>query len=353
MTRTELDRAEFLLEMRRAAEAETTLRGVLAQEPESAAALRLLAQALLEQDRAGVALEAANRSLSLTPDSEHAHRLRALCLSGLIRHPEAVRAAKEALHLAPHSWQAHVVLSGVLLAWNSPGTPNSVRMERAGQAVEQAREGCRLGPHEADTHIALALALTRANRPREADSCYREALSLEPGNPIAMNNLAALHLNRGRLRSSSELLSAGLSADPNEGILRENLDTLVMRLVRRIYFLAAVSGISLAVLAQSGASRGARVTVVVILAVLIGVSSRSVFSAFGSGARRWMLSVWQRLDGWSRWSITLSASVTALAATLAVLPSDSASDLARAVDSPLAINLALSLISTVMGSREE
>ncbi|MEZ5097952.1 MAG: hypothetical protein R2731_18865 [Nocardioides sp.] len=67
-TAARLARAATLLDLRRHAEAEALLRGALAEDPESAEGLRLLARSLLGQRRAQEALSAARAAVALAPD---------------------------------------------------------------------------------------------------------------------------------------------------------------------------------------------------------------------------------------------------------------------------------------------
>lgn len=244
MTETSLVRAHALVDAGRWTDARQLVSSVLATEPDSPTALCLLAQCELQLDDPAAARRASAAALALAPEDEWAYRLHAISLTRLGWHVRAVTAATEAVRLAPHLAAAHKALGHALLA--SP--------DRARLAYQVARRAIELDPHDADGFVLLGLAASKHKRRDEERAAYRKALELDPQNSAALNNLAALDLDRGRLGKAARQVTAALRADPQEAVLRANLDQVALRLLGRLLNAMLLTGFLLliAIGAESG-----------------------------------------------------------------------------------------------------
>lgn len=307
----DLVRADYLLEMGRAKEAERIARAVLAEHPESTDALRTLVRALLQGDSPRNAISFARQAVAHEPDNEHGHRLLALALSDEERHLEAVRPAREAVRLAPQTWETHHVLGSVLRAGVPP-----VPRARLEAAVVAAKEAIRLAPHEASPHNLAGLCFSDLSDPTRAAAAYTEALRLDPANATAMNNLAVLRLDRGKLREGTRHLVSALGSAPQDTTLHENYDALVFRLITRLCLALVGLGIVLLAMAMSPSPYLVRACTASLFLVVYAVGARSVTRHLPEGPHRWMRGVLRRTDKNQR--VLLIAFVALIGAVLAI-----------------------------------
>ena len=219
-----LSRAWALVQARRWTEARELVANVLATDPDSARGLRILSLCELALDRPVPARQAAVAAIAAAPADSWAHQLHASALTALGRHDEAVAAAREAVRLAPQLGLAHRALSRAML--ESP--------HRALEAYPVAQQAVALDPEDASGFVLLGLAAEKHNRSDEERAAYRKALELDPGNAVALNNLAAMDLDGGQLGQAARGVTAALRLDPQEQTLRTNLDQLAVRLLGRL-----------------------------------------------------------------------------------------------------------------------
>src|SRR5579871_6246505 len=78
-------------------------------------------------------------------------------------------------------------------------------------------------PIETDERVEAAARLVAAKRHAEAESLLRAALAERPGDPDALNTLAAIALDRGDSKRAFEILAAACSAYPEHTRLMSNL----------------------------------------------------------------------------------------------------------------------------------
>jgi len=184
------------------------------------------------------ALRSAGHAVSLAPDLEWAHRLASLALSRLGRHGEAVAAAREAVRLDPGSWRGLTRLAQALV----PATPDR---REARMTAERARE---LAPLVPDTHVAVGYVEAAAGNRKVAIAAYRKALEIDPGNTVAHNELARMHLRSataGSLARAATGFATAVQTDPRASGSRYNLDIAVGTFLARaagLLLLAAVIG---------------------------------------------------------------------------------------------------------------
>jgi Flp pilus assembly protein TadD len=221
-----VERASALLELGRPADAERAAHDALASDPESSPALVVLARALTEQRRFDEAVLAAQDAVAADPDRGDAHVALAWALVGDDRAEDAVTAARTAVGLEPHAWASHHALGWALLRTTPPCH------EDARAAAVRALE---LEPGATPAHSVLGLALAGLGRRREGRRVLREGLRINPNDPYLHNNLAKIDLDRGlRIGRTARHLTAAAGAIPQEPVVRQNLDTLLVRFAVRL-----------------------------------------------------------------------------------------------------------------------
>jgi tetratricopeptide (TPR) repeat protein len=79
-----------------------------------------------------------------------------------------------------------------------------------------------LAPHRSNTHDALGRVALARRRNREAEGHFREALRLEPEDPVALNNLGLALLRQGRRRAAVAYFASASKANPHDDLARRN-----------------------------------------------------------------------------------------------------------------------------------
>ncbi|HEX9307144.1 MAG TPA: tetratricopeptide repeat protein [Anaeromyxobacter sp.] len=198
----------------RLAEADATLREVIALEPASAPAYVNVGMVAWARGDAGGAERALRQSIAILPTAEAWYDLGCLLSDGR-RETEAEAALEQALALNPGYVRAHLNLAtvairrgdvpralarldeairidpGYVLAYQNRALLG-LRVGRLEGAVEDARAAARLAPESADAHAILGDALRAAGRAPEASAAYERALALDPRNARAGGGRAAL-----------------------------------------------------------------------------------------------------------------------------------------------------------------
>jgi Flp pilus assembly protein TadD len=234
--RGELLRAEALIDLHRYDEAVAVLTRAISLDHDAPRSWCMLSQAQHGLGDPGEALRSAGHAVSLAPDLEWAHRLASLALSRLGRHGEAVAAAREAVRLDPGSWRGLTRLAQALV----PATPDR---REARVMAERARE---LAPLVPDTHVAVGYVEAAAGNRKGAIAAYRKALEIDPGNTVAHNELARMHLRSataGSLAKAATGFATAVQTDPRASGSRYNLDIAVGTFLARaagLLLLAAV-----------------------------------------------------------------------------------------------------------------
>ena len=167
-------------------EAAATLRLVLQEAPDRAAAHRELAYALLRLGRTDDSIAHAREAIRLEPASPDNHGTLAEIWRDLHRQNEAIAEYQEAVRLAPTSAEWHNNLGAALL--------DADRLE---DAVREFRDAVRWDPRSPQAHRNLGVALAQMGQPQEAAVHLREALRLQPDFPDAQANLDEI---TGRVR---------------------------------------------------------------------------------------------------------------------------------------------------------
>ncbi|PRH80266.1 hypothetical protein C6N75_05155 [Streptomyces solincola] len=218
-----LERAEALYDLGRPEQAAALAGQHLAEHPDDAAALALLARCLRRAGRPAEALGYADQALRADPELPSAWLLRAELLSNARHFGPAEDSARRGLALIPQHWAGYHVLSSVLLA--------SGQRARHPEAYAHALRAVELGPEEDTTHFQVGLAAYHLKDHATAQRAYEQALRLNPENSEAHNNLSLLHLRRRWLRPGAWTKAASgfvdsAALDTEDRAARYNLETM-------------------------------------------------------------------------------------------------------------------------------
>ncbi|MER5739129.1 MULTISPECIES: tetratricopeptide repeat protein [unclassified Streptomyces] len=250
-TPSALARAEALYEAGRYEQAGELAARHLAEDPEDADALTLLARC---RHRAGdhtTALAAVEQALRAEPELVMAHLMRTQILLALKRYGEAEAAAHRTVELAPRFWGSHYALGTALAETAEAGRGRD--LARTTAAYEAARTAVALGPEEDAAHFLVGLTAQRRGDHATARRAYETTLRLNPQSSEAHNNLSLLRLRRRWLRrgawtQAAEGFVASAALDLTDRKARFNLEAMAWgtaagaRWVALLGFLASALG---------------------------------------------------------------------------------------------------------------
>ncbi|MGW7430349.1 tetratricopeptide repeat protein [Streptomyces sp. NPDC054861] len=266
-----LARADALFDTGRYEQAAALAARHLADAPQDAAALVLLARCRHRLGREEEALDAVEQALLAEPDSLGGWLMRTHVLLAMKQYEEAERSARYCVELAPQYWGSHYALGSVL--------DRSVRRERKLEAYQAARTAVSLAPEESDAHFLVGLTAHRVGDHRLAQRAYETALRLDPESSEAHNNLSLIHLHRRWLRpgawtKAAEGFVESAALDLNDRQARYNLEAMAWGTVagaRWVAFLGFVASAVGSAAVDPGASAGeALVPLLVGMAVILG-----------------------------------------------------------------------------------
>ena len=280
----DLARAQQLLELNRAPEAEGLARQHLAEDPSSADALWILNRALNKQERWAEATRAGRAALAIDPEATHLRMTLTDSLLEAEQIDEARQIATGSVQINPHDWRCRYTLAQALLGGRLP----LVR-----DALDQANECVRLAPNSPDAHNLAGLCLDRLGLADEARVAYRKALELDPQHTTAMNNLATLDIGIFRLRRASRGLTSALAINPHEAVVQQNIRILVWRLAYRLFLAILGAALVIGILLASSDLWAPRAVVGAVLIGLCGWLAQSSRQHLPRGISR----SWRSLAG--------------------------------------------------------
>lgn len=288
MTQRDLADAERLLSLNRPREATDLARRCVAADPDSGPALLVLARALDDLEQHDEAVSAARRAVSLMPDSAHAHVVHSVTLIGAKDADGAVAAAQHAVGLAPWQWNTHYSLAHAMISGRRP---------RYRDAYDVAVHAVGLAPNEPDPHNLVGLCLDRLGNSEGARVAYQNALRLDPEHAIAMNNLATVDLDAGRLGRAAQGLRRTLGIDPQARLSQRNLDLVVVKGCHRLFLVLLGAAIVIGIEIAAAAPWWVRGATGVALLSGIGMAARRFATHLPRGFGAGLPSLWRRV-GW-------------------------------------------------------
>ena len=127
--------------------------------------------------------------------------------------------------------EAEVLLEQIHLELMASYWQDFQRWDRCLEALERARK---LGPvRSVDLLVMQSQALDQLNRPAESLAVLREALAMEPANPLVQNNIGYLLLEQGQnLEEAVALIERSAKATPDNGSVVDSLGWAQFKLGR-------------------------------------------------------------------------------------------------------------------------
>ncbi|GAA5128828.1 hypothetical protein GCM10023339_57210 [Alloalcanivorax gelatiniphagus] len=303
--------AEQLLDLRRNGEAEQRFRDVLVSDPESVPALLGLGRALNRQDRHEEAERVVRSALALAPEHSGGYQVLVDVLCDRRDGDAAVAAARTALRLAPHAFTSHYQYARALL---------SLRRPRIRDAYEAALRAVDLAPHSPDAHNLVGLCLDGLGNHGGAQQAFRNALAIDPLHTLAQNNLAASEMDRGRLGRAAGLLRSAVGNDPQEKRVRDNLDTVLLLLGRRVLWSLFGAAVVLGILLGAEAPWWSRALSGTAYVGFVAWLLHRVRSQLPRGVSRWGRGLWGRAKWQGKYLIGLLTVLTVGVLLLAFAP---------------------------------
>ncbi len=165
-------------------EVEELLRPLLETNTNDIGAMNILATALLKQGESNEAVDLLSKIVALNPDSPEAQmRL------GVGHMISGDAAAGEEHLLNANKMESSDRRGDILLILNY------IRQKQFDRALEKAKAFNEQFPEEASSHNVLGRVFLLTDKKQEAKAAFTKALQLEPGNPSASQNLAAMALS--------------------------------------------------------------------------------------------------------------------------------------------------------------
>lgn len=237
------DNAEQLLQVGRPEPAIDLLVRYLADAPDTARPLLLLALANERLRRYDEALRCTDRAVAVEPMLMDCWVRRAAALLELKRVDEGIESARRATELAPDNGMTHYVLARALML--KPGNDDEV--------LAVARTTVGLLPNMAEAHSLLGLVQAQAGDLDAAAEAWRAALAIDPDNVGARNNLAGIDLRKRRAKKAMRGLRAAAANDPQNPVFQENIGRAAFtRLIRHGLLLCLVVLVLVAVVVNVG-----------------------------------------------------------------------------------------------------
>jgi Flp pilus assembly protein TadD len=226
--------ARVYLDANRPKEAARVLVAALAESPDDAECLRMLAQSYLATSTGALggsaAMPAAQHAVELNPNDSHAWRLLSICFTRMGWHEQARDAARKARAVSPSEWVSHTVVAHADASAKliTPDTHASVA------------EAIRLAPNEPEVHFAAGHVAQAGNKTKAAAAHYAQTLSLNPDHVGARNNLALIQMHRGNAGRAAAGFASMLAQNPNSDLALRNLRATGFSALRIVYFILVV-----------------------------------------------------------------------------------------------------------------
>lgn len=225
--------ADAYIESKNYQRAREVLRQVLAEHPNDPGLLAHNARAEYLLGDHAQAASSAYAALSAAPHDELAMRIYTLALDGQGRGPEAIWMAWRTVTQHPNEALSHRLYARVLQ-----------KAHRCRDALIEVDEALRLSPADVDTLVLRGTVLHDLGHIAESSAAYERALSLDPGNAEAQNNLAVNRLRGKKFGHALRGFLGAAGSDPTLGnLVRRNIGAVLATILRRVTVLALVVGI--------------------------------------------------------------------------------------------------------------
>ena len=233
-----LDRAEILLQQSRFELAEKELREELTTDPENPLAHAWLSLCLVELRQYEEAVKESDLAIHIAPDSSYVHYVQARVffkrykeyrrtLNDVKQLQKAEAAIAEAIRLAPENPDCFVFLANLHLerAYRREQNLESITVSDffAGKdphkdcylkALEAVDRGLRIDPEHSDCLDTRTVILHKLGRKQQAIATVKAALTSDPENAMALNNLGWLLLDEDENLEALKNFRAALQIAP-------------------------------------------------------------------------------------------------------------------------------------------
>lgn len=212
MTAVTVERASLLIEQGRFQEAQKCLGDALADDPENAIALSLLAHCLVGTKRHKEAAIVAGNAIALEPEYPFAHSVMARALEGQGKMSQAMDSIKCAIRLDPYEEEFHAILATFHIA-----------QKQWDKALSAAQDGLAIDPESVTCANMRALALVQLGRVDDASHTLDTAMRRDPENAMSHANKGWAELNRGNYKKSFDYFREALRLEPDMEFAREGV----------------------------------------------------------------------------------------------------------------------------------
>ncbi len=207
------------LDQDRPDEAERGARLLLARQPDSGIAWKILGVAQLRQG--GDALQALQKAAALMPADAESHRNLGAYLHDRGMWDAAVASLQRAIGLQPDDVEALVDCANALKA-----------LGRVEEALPLYQRALGLEPRHAEAHNNLGNAYLQLGRYEDAARCYRAAAALRPQDLQVLANLGGVLRDLGERNEASAVYARAVELDPANAELHCNLGSVLFELRR-------------------------------------------------------------------------------------------------------------------------
>lgn len=308
-------RGELLLDLGRFEEAEVQISLAIADYPNDAEVLLLLARARHGRGDSAGAVDVARSALAADPTNPSAHGLLSVFLRALGRHSEALASAQQSVQLEPHHWWNHYNVAMAYL---------SKERHEPRRALESINAALQLDPFQADAHNLAGVALQLVHRDEEAVVAFQEALRLDPQNAHALSNLAESRADAGQMAAGFDLVRAGLHVDPTSDVVRKAYRNLLYRLMRRLYWVMLLCAVPLVVALVGDWPWLARAGIGTFLIVFVGTGLWRFQHNLPRQSHLHVKDMMTSAKGWMRWGVVMFWATVVLFLALSYAPRDAA-----------------------------
>jgi protein O-GlcNAc transferase len=179
--------------------------------PRHAGTLNNIGNTLSEMNRHSEAVPYLERAAEIEPGSPHAHYNLGNAYRALGRHDEAIERISRSLRISPNDFDAHNALGAV---YRDQG--------RYEQAIGSLQKALAINPDFSDAHHNLALALDYLNCSEEAVRSFEKALAISP-NPGTYVGLGNIYQKQHRLEEAVSCYRQAISLQPGLASAHLNL----------------------------------------------------------------------------------------------------------------------------------
>jgi putative PEP-CTERM system TPR-repeat lipoprotein len=195
--------AAIQLKMGQASEAASSLKGITHYSDNDTKLLNAIGIAALQQGKPDIGLELLQKAAQAHPNDPFARTRLGIAHSAKGDYPAGIDDFEQAMRMNPKLVAAEALVAMDQLRAGSP--------DKALQSAVRLQQGM---PNNPDGFTLEGLAHVMKKQYAEAKTSFNKALSIQPGNPNASQNLASLALIDGNRDQARQLLQASIQKNP-------------------------------------------------------------------------------------------------------------------------------------------